>query len=296
MSRNSVLLALLGCGHAPISHPLENSAHGSPFERADLALFEHGDVVLYGLENDQVTKLATYHVAEGDYGRLGWTDHDHLFAAIERIVVMIDPHGMTPVVVPDDTTLTAPKPTLDDVVVAEGIGSLVVADGTAWWSRCAWGYPYDGFQCTTYVNAQLWPGKERTVDTGLLPEIPVWTDASPAGYRVDDDDKGFRCTQPNGTAATLSSDNANDQAMAFHWVAADPPRLLLVYGQAGYSDMLPTRWTLHAGCAAQPVASGVGTQLGRNGLWLSTDETKRVSIWRRGKLIGELPADTVAFR
>jgi hypothetical protein len=296
MSRNSVLLALLGCGHAPISHPLENSAHGTPFERAELALFEHGDVSLYGFENDQVTKLATYHVADGDYGQLGWADREHLFASIERIVVMIDLHGVTPVVVPEDATLTAPKPKLDDVVEGGGIGNLVVAEGAAWWSRCAWGYPYDGFQCTTYVHAQLWPGRDRAVDTAPPIELPVWTDTIPAGYRIDNADKTFRCTQPNGTATTLSSDDDNDRAMFSHWVSADPPRLLLIYGQAGYSDLIPSRWTLHAGCAATPVARGVSTQLGRNGLWLATDESKRVSIWRRGKLIGELPGDTVAFR
>src|SRR5512140_1181896 len=189
------------------------TAQSSPWlAQADLVAFDGGDVVGYAV-TDATVEVGRLHVADAaavPYGLSGdWADHDDLIvqsgdASVEHITAA----GMTALRVPPESELAAPKPAFDGSIelVSSGAGNLVVVQGAAYWSRCAWGYPADGVQCVLYVHAELWPtpGVEPT-EQPLSPAMIAWPNLPvPAGFHTEVNEDALRCRPPAGAEVVLA--------------------------------------------------------------------------------------------
>jgi hypothetical protein len=190
--------------------------------------------------------------------------------------------------------MTAPKPANADGLEPGGVLGLVVGDGEAWWTACAWGFPADGFQCSLYVQVRVWPSPARRVGEAFVQSRSGWgwQNEPPKGYAVAVKDNAIACQPPNGPATEIRSDDASDMLSDadVHWVSANPPRLLVQYGGFGMSYFM-TRWALHDGCNPTPIETGTSTQPGPNGLWIDGGHLRR-----GGRVIADLPSDDIRFR
>jgi len=297
------------------------------FATADLVTVRNGELAAYAIVDGKLRQTGTTTLIKVDtddagesrfvdnVGNGGWADRDHLFLTTgERSVVMVTATAVTQVAIPAHDKFQTPKPAGDDVV-AGGTGGvsgtgLVISGGAAWWSECPWGLPYDGFQCESYAHGRLWPTPELDAGVTALPRDGfAWPTAVPAGYttrsikRGDIDDAGIACQPPKNAGSRVNLYPNTDSAEmidSYHWVSSEPPRLLVIYGHGGMSELIPDRWTLHAGCDATPLAGGSSVETGPAGLWLARigdDTTTRQTIYRGAAPIGDLPTDaSVIFR
>lgn len=278
------------------------------FATADLVAFRDGNVVAYAIAGDKLVELGTLALAKrGDDAPVrgisgDWADRDHLIVQIgSRDVVMITASALVHLPVPEPAKLTAPRPATANEGIEEGNDdALVVGDGAAAWSRCAWGDPYDGFQCEVPVIAQLWPTTKITRGEWFAPRRWSFPSAVPAGFTETHDDHALVCQAPGGSGAVLRSDPKDDseQIGDASWISAAPPQLLVIYGHFGLDALVADRWTLHDTCAAQPIAQGRDVEPGPGELWISRgagDGDKRV-LRRGARVIGELPDGAIAFR
>ena len=299
-----LVIAIVGCGHAaPPSKPAQPPAVAtSPlggFDRADLVVMHDGRVVAYAA-GEKLLELGSLAVGKpGDYVEGEWADHGHLFAvAADRDVVMITRDALVHLPVPPPDKLVAPKPEKYDegLEAGGGDGELAVARGRALWSRCAWGYPYDGFQCEVWVHAELWPEPGiRDESARLQPQAWRWPDAAPPSYTASKGDHAVTCHAP-GAAKVVIEASDEDLVGDAVWVSTAPPQLLVTYGRLGLNDLVVTSWTLHDGCAAQPIAHGRTADPGPGELWLATDEDQHRELRRGARVLGRLDDGRVAFR
>ncbi len=284
------------------------------FATSDLVTLVGGELTAWAITDGKlvkagsatIAKLADADIAEASavwgLGNGGWVDRDHLFVTIGHgQVVMVTAQAITRVAVPPASAFTAPKPADPEGDMQPGVGSelsphgLVITAGEAYWSECAWGQPYDGFQCSTWVHARLWP--TAAIDRR---EAPIaarswpWS-AAPAGYTAKVTGRAVACTGPKSKSRIPAGTGADDpdggeEIESTQWVSADPPRLLVSYGHAGLADVIPERWTLHEGCIVAPLASGLTATPGPSGLWLGvTSEDRGATLYRGARIIGELP-------
>jgi hypothetical protein len=299
-----VLLAIALCGCGPAGAPppkLPLPTTGRPplagFERADLVAFRGGDVVAYSLANDKIAELGTFVLQSGDADG-AWADREHLFVNGAREVVMITAAAAVHLPVPPREQLVAPKPDKhDEGLEAGGDGSLVIARGAATWTRCAWGYPYDGFQCEVWVHAELWPKREIRVEkTRLDADAWRWSSAAPAGFDVRRGEHAVTCAA-NGSSKSLLRGGDDEWVVEAAWASTAPPQLLVVWGRPGLADLAPDRWTLHDGCAETPIASGTKVAPGPAGYWLSADgDGAELDTVRRGARVLGKVSGSLAFR
>jgi hypothetical protein len=201
--------------------------------------------------------------------------------------------------IPSEDHFQTPKPDGEhdpgDTKGSNGNGTgLVVTEGEAWWTACPWGIAADGFQCHQHVNARLWPTVK--LDSGhakVRPRALAWGDASPPGFTMKATAKAVTCEQ-GATKATLAADaDPDEEIYGAHWVSASPPRLLVIFGHFGFASLNADRWTLHAGCTAQPLATGTHVAPGPGGLWIAQDgdrATQRQILYRGAAPLGALPA------
>lgn len=304
---------LVACSTAPRPAPLPDvpppAAPAIPwFDRVDLVTLNDGEVTGYSTAGKTLDRLGSLTVAEAKDvmffdGR--WADRDNLFVESggEAITHLTAAH-VDRIEVPDASTLVATKPTsTDGMELVAGIGGgAVVAPSELWWSHCAWGFPADGFQCERYVHTQLWPTAKTVVSRDLITPADEgdWgKDVAPAGFKLAKIDRGVRCDPPSGTPLTVAGDpDQNEEIFATHWISTAPPRLLVVFGSPGYADLLPTRWSLYAGCAGDPIERGETVAPGWHGLWRATvkaGDNVTITIRRGAEVLGELKG-AVAFR
>ena len=311
MWRACLAIPLAACGGTTSAPTIGNHNAVTPFGQAELAVLDHGDLRLYSTTGDRVTEVMKVHLADNVDGSFmamnphdfGWADHDHLLAAMGEHVVLVTAAGTKELAVPAADSMQAPKPAKEqgdlDIEAGGGLVGLTVADGEAWWSKCAWGFAVDGFQCTSYVHVRLWPSHAQKVDrSGIAPRAkPTWPDAEPKGYHAsaDGDSKQVTCMPPGGTPSTLASSDESDRIGGAYWVSIAPPRLLVVYVQYGLADAFPVRWALHDACAATPIETGSYAHAGPDGYWAAETETK-TTLRRGAKILGELPSGDVRFR
>jgi hypothetical protein len=278
-----------------------------------------GELATWSIADGKLTKLGSAtlaDIAEGDIveamamsslGHGNWVDRDHLVVALlDRDVVMVTASAITRLSVPPVKAFEVAKPADPDGdlekansagVGLDAEGLQVTAKGEVFWSQCAWGQPYDGFLCKTWVHAQLWPTPARTESTGpVTPRSWSWT-TSPAGFKTTViDGKAVACSGP-GSKSTIKAgkpDDSDEYIEDVHWVSAQPPRLLVSYGHPGLADVSPERWTLHDGCKPAVLASGSIAEPGPAGLWIgSATRDEGVigpsTLYRNDKAIGQLP-------
>jgi len=310
MWRVCLAIPLAACGGSKPAATIGNHNGATVFDQAELAVLDHGDLRLYSTEGDRLTEVMKVHLANNVDGSFlamnphdfGWADHDHLLAAMGQHVVLVTAAGTKELAVPAEDSMQAPKVASEGnsmQLEPGGVLGLTVADGSAWWSKCAWGFAVDGFQCEQYVHVQLWPGHEQKIDrSGIAPRAkPAWPDESPKGYNasVDGDGKHATCMPPSGQPSSLHSADENDFFGGLQWVSLAPPVLLVQYDQYGLADAIPTRWTLHDGCTETPIETGSYVHLGPNGLWVAEGE-KATTLRRGAKVLGQLPSGDVRFR
>lgn len=286
--------------------------------RADLVTLREGTVTGYAIVDGALVALGATELATVDpddypaHLRGDWADREHLFVRVaEREVVMITPTAITRVAVPPPTAFAAPRPKTDDDeglteggVMERSATGLVVADGAAWWVECPWGFPYDGWQCEVWRRAQLWPQPQAAAEADSVDATAwTWPAVTVSGYRTKDLDGGrLRCTPPGARPrpTEFAGDDSQEEVYGHHWVSAAPPRLLVIYGQFGLADLVPSRWTLHDGCRPTPLAAGTSVEPGPRGLWLtdepSADEVPHQRLRRGAEVVGELPNVDVRFR
>jgi hypothetical protein len=279
------------------------TARGIPwFARADLVAFDGGDVVGYAV-TDAIVEVGRLRVADAaavPFGLSGdWADHDDLIVkSDDASVVHITAAGMTALRVPPESEFAAPKPATDGSMelVPSRSSRLVVAPGAAYWSRCAWGIPVDGFQCDLYVHAELWPtpGIQQPTEEPISPAGIKWNRPVPAGFHTEVNERALRCRPPAGAEVELAGTAAGERILGDHWVSVSPPRLLVEYGVFGLADLLPSSWSLYEACGPATLASGTSVVPGSHGLWASEppepdDTASRTVIWRGDKRIGVLP-------
>jgi hypothetical protein len=130
-----------------------------------------------------------------------------------------------------------------------------------------------------------------------------WNDDPPAGFHVQlpHDHTSVVCSDPGGGTTILHGDvEHHEELMGVHWVSATPPRLLVMYGVAGYSDLIATHWTLHDGCTAQPLEHGSLASPGPDHVWVTEQgpdtDHGHAFAWRGATKLGELPTHIVRFR
>ena len=293
------------------------------FATADLIGIRGGELFAYAIADGKVVETGKTKLAEVDpedytaqpVGQ--WADRDHFFVHIPpRTVVVVTAGAIASIAVPEAAKFKTPRPETEDDEgleeggVMEGVNSgLVVTDGAAWWSECPWGYPYDGWQCEVYVNAELWPAQELVPGGGpLSPREWSWVEVKPAGFAVAvaEDSSTATCTPPKGAGKKVvlvgDADNG-EKVVSAHWVSASPPRLLVVYGQEGMDDLVPSSWAFHDGCKATPLVQGTEVEPGPSDLWIAwesddprAEEVVTRPVLRRGAtVIGELPQDVRLF-
>lgn len=303
--RAHLAIVVLGCGHAaaPAATTQQPAASRSPlagFDRSDLVAFRGADVIAYSLAGDKIAQLGTFVLSSGN-ATGDWADRDHLFVSSVggREVVMITRDAAKHLAVPPPAELAAPKPAKHDEGLEAGDdGALVVTRGAATWSRCAWGYPYDGFQCEVWVHAQLWPSSEIRVEKLRLdPQAWTWPSAEPAQYTASKGEHAVTCKPPAGAKVIIEA-SGNDVVADAIWTSIEPPQLLVTYGQFGLDDLVVSKWTLHDGCAAKPIASGSAVAPGPDGLWLATEggDDEKYVLRRGARVLGDVPTTSVAFR
>ncbi len=303
---------LVACSTAPRPAPLANvpppAAPAIPwFDRVDLVTLKDGEVTGYSTTGKTLDRLGSLTVAEAKDvmffdGR--WADRDNLFVEFgDATITHVTAARVDRIEVPDASKLVAPKPTsTDGMDLAEGIGSwAVVAWSELWWSHCAWGFSADGFQCALYVHAQLWPTAKTVASKDPITPADAgdWgKDVAPAGFKLAKIDRGVQCDPPGGTQLTIAGDpDHNEEIFATHWISTTPPRLLVVFGSPGYMDLLPTRWSLYAGCAGDPIERGDSVAPGY-GLWRATvkaGDNTTITIRRGADVLGTVKGE-VAFR
>jgi hypothetical protein len=302
MSRAGIVL-LAACGGAG-TPPIAN--HASSSWNADLAVFDSGTYRLYSLAGDKVTEIGKVVFANnpGDSALamtrrgFGWADRDHLIVSFGDDVKLVTAGGVAPLAVPAEASLVSPpkpKPDLE----SGGILGLTVHDGEAWWSKCAWGFAADGFQCETYVYARIWPSDLRKTGTSPIeprPETP-WPKTASKDFHTKENEGGqsLSCQPPGGAATELKGKNEDDHVTDgdAHWVSLSPPRLLVQYWEFGLYPF-PADWGLYDGCKAEPLERGSTLHPGPDGLWVAGGD--KVTIRRGATVLGELPSDEVKFR
>ncbi len=292
------------------------------FVEADLITIDGGEITTWSLAGGKVAKLGSVKLAEVDpedyTAQLDgdWGDREHFFVHVPpRTVLKVTASAITQVTVPPEATFKTPRPKVedDDGLEAGGVmesrdNGLVITAGEAWWSECPWGFPYDGWQCETYVSAQLWPAA-KVVNEQVTPHGWSWAGTKAPGFKTKlvDDDHALSCTPPPGIKQRKNEfrgDSSDGEAIYGHeWVSVTPPRLLVVLGSPGLADLVQTRWSLHDGCMEKPLAKGSDVQPGPGDLWLAqetddptdSDAPSRQVIWRGAASLGEVPGD-VRFR
>lgn len=281
------------------------------FATSDLVMMTGGELSAWAIVDGKLVKTggATIATVGADsfetaaltgIGQGEWADRDHLFVTVgEREVVMITPRAITRVDMPAAAVFDAPKPPDPQGDLTPGGDSvfgadagLVVSDGAATWSRCAWGLPYDGFQCELWVHVQLWPTRERHESPQSRAARRWAWPAAPAGYTAKTSDKAVTCSGPKVTTqipAGTGGGEDDESIESVQWVSAEPPRLLVSYGHMGYADLVAERWTLHEGCIVPPLATGSTAMPGPAGLWIGASDGRPPVLYRGARIIGELP-------
>jgi hypothetical protein len=291
------------------------------FATAELATIVGGELATYATQSGKLTQTGTTTLVKVDdpneamfvhhVGQGHWADRDHLVVRIgERAVVMITATAVTTVTIPPPARFKTPKPTGEGELSEGGAdaswGGLVVTKGEAWWSECPWGLPADGFQCHGYVHARLWPTETVVVGRDhMTTRDYAWPKPTPAGFVTREVKRGqfaiggVTCEPPRGqgTKQTIFADTEGEEIVEYHWVSVEPPRLLVIYGHPGYADVIPDRWTLHAGCTSKAVSGGASAMAGPAGLWLVGDGDHDQVVFRGAEPIGQLPRSAaVLFR
>jgi hypothetical protein len=287
----------------------EAMAAPAGFAEADAITIEGGDVITWSFAGGTVKELGRVTLAKVDPEDWtaaldgDWADRDHFFVHVPpRDVLMVTAGGITPVTVPPEAAFKSPRPKVDDedglseggVMDGPGFG-LVVTAGEAWWSECPWGFPYDGWQCEVYASARLWP-TTGTSSARIDPRAYDWAGAKVSGFRTKelDDGRELGCTPPAGTkykqTKLVGKSEDGEMVYATEWVAASPPRLLLVWGSPGYADLVPTRWELRDGCLEKPLLQGEWATPGPAPYWLGD-----TTIYQGGDALGPI-AGHVRFR
>ena len=311
---------------APASAPAPGSAVPAVparFADADLLAFVGGDLVGFDLAGDRLTELGRMRFQVPDemaqfHG--DWADPDTFFVAWGAMfaddveLAAITAEGVRPVARPPASALTAERPTdgsNDDELQEGGVeGGLVVTEGAAWWTHCAWSLPYDGGVCERWIAVRLWPSPAREVGAPPVARAWAWWDEPPPGVTATSKDDTVLCTQRVGRRATtvaLFPADENEHLDQQHWLSADPPRLLTVWGGYGLADLIPSRWQLHDGCVAEPAVVAERAAPGPDRLWVAweydpadpSEERPTRAVVRRGAVVlGTLPehTDDVRFR
>ncbi len=283
------------------------------FASSDLALMIGGEVSAWSITDGKLIKTGSAKVAKVDVddipesilmgiGLGGWADRDHLFVTVgTREIVMITAHAITRVAMPPASTFEVPKPADPDGDLVRGSEAemggdeLVVTAGEAYWSQCAWGLPYDGFQCRSWVHARLWPTPGVDKDAPARASRTWDWAATPAGFTAKANSKVVACSGPGSKSsipAGTGGGEPDEEIEGVHWVSTQPPRLLVSYGRPGLADVIPERWTLHEGCIVAPLASGTTATPGPSGLWIGTTTDRYngpATLYRGATIIGELP-------
>jgi hypothetical protein len=288
------------------------SAPPAGFATADLVLTVGGELSTWTITGDKLVRTGVVTLAKVDpeeiigsrlmqVGLGDWADREHLFVSVgARDVVMVTASAITAVPIPPVSTFETPRPTSPDAAELErgndnsmNNGGLVVRSGETWWQECPWGLPYDGFQCSGWIRARLWPTPNVMKEQAELTRIEhPWPSASPKklSARLQNANKVL-CSTGVGKPNQLAPDDLAEEIMSVHWVSAEPPRMLVIYGHAGLADTVADRWTLHDGCEMTPIAAGTDVTPGPNGLWLAEDE-HGVVLYRGAVRVGQLPAHT----
>jgi hypothetical protein len=224
-----------------------------------------------------------------------WADRDHLFIRTAKDTVkLVTAEGIAPVAIPDMDKLRPPKPEGEDArPTSDGMMfsaiDLVVGDGEAWWARCAWSFPYDGGYCGVWTSAQLWP-RPRTMTKLVDGRTHAFPSHEPRGYAIE----SSTCTAPDGAKTELAH-GEDEELYGTRWLSAAPPRLLVLYGpHAEFSSPPPSRWEIHDGCAAPPLAKGDAPRAGLGELW-SASERDGFAIYRGATKIGQVSLRDPAF-
>lgn len=307
MKRPLLGLALAtACGGSQASAPIANRGPKSPFDQTDFVVLDGGDLRFYSLARDRATEVMKVHLADNvdpswmamNPHSFDWIDRDRVIAAMGKSIMLVGAGGPTPIATPPDEAMTAPKPAKADGLEPGGALGLVVADGEAWWTACAWGFPADGFQCSLYVQVRVWPSPARRVGEALIQSRSGWdwTAQTPKGFGTGVRDNVVYCQPPNAPATEIKSDDSSDMVgdADVHWVSVEPPRLLVQYGGFGMTAF-QTQWALHDGCNPTPIERGNRTEAGPAGLWIATG-SDRVTLRRGARVIAELPSSDVRFR
>jgi hypothetical protein len=323
LARFAIGCAFVACSSTPRSKPPERApdlakplaprpgkhypAPPAGFATAELVAISGGDLTTYATVDGKLQPTGTTSLAKierGDpsllayfsLGAGGWADHDHLFVVTgTREVAMVTARAISEVPIPSEDRFKGP----DNTVGAFGRDTgLIVADGDAWWVTCR---AVDGFPCEHYIKARLWPSvRIETDSTPVAPRTDRWVDATPSGFTVTaNGTKSVDCLEQGKTVALKADADATEEIESTHWVSASPPRLLVIYGHPGYtSSLVVDRWTLHAGCAEKPVATGSVVTVGPDGIWVARDgegDTERQIVYRGGVELGTLPADATIY-
>lgn len=311
-----LLLALAAChGSASPAPPLAGTATlpAAPagFASCDLITLEPtGTLATWAIEPGGVRRLGSAVIGEpldlsipearamAEPMRGDWADRDHLFVrTATNKVVVVTAAGIEPVEIPDMAKLRPPKPENEDAEpTSEGMAfssiDLVVREGEAWWARCAWSYKYDGGYCGVWTAAQLWP-RPRTMTKLPDERVHAYPSHDPTGYKLERDEK-ITCTAPGGAKSELAAPD-DEWFYGTHWISAEPPRLLVLYGpHAEFSSPPATRWEIHDGCVVQPLAQGDWPSAGLGELW-STSADDRIDVYRGAAKLGALDVRDARF-
>lgn len=292
-----------GSGSASPGAPI--AAMPTGWADADLVILDHGAIVFVRV-GDTVSEVARLTLPGADPEMFAfdgaWIDRDTL--AVTRgdgDVLRLDKDGVVPLPFPDAATFTSPRPAVDDPALeaTTSFGRLAIRGGEVWWSQCTWALPYDGGVCEAWVNARLWPSAARAEATApLATPTYAWPTIAPKGYTAATGEDNVSCRAPWAhKAQVFTGDAAADEHVdEFHWISADPARLLVVYGQAGYASLIPDRWALYDGCKPEPLASGGLVDVGPGDLWVGTSRAEddgevpiTLTVFRGAKAIGSIP-------
>jgi len=271
---------------------------------ADLVVLDHG-TILFVRAGDTVSEVARLTLPGADPEMFAfdgaWIDRDHLAVTRgEGDLLRLGQEGVVPLAFPDAATLTSPRPAVDDpgLEATTSFGHVAIVDGAAWWSQCTWALPYDGGVCEAWVNARLWPSPAREAATSpLTTPTYAWPTIAPKGYSAATGEDNLSCRAPWAHTPQLFTGDADahEHVYEFHWISADPARLLIVYGQEGYASLLPDRWALHDGCKPEPLATGEMVDVGPGDLWTGTsrgddgDAPITLTVFRGAKALGSIP-------
>jgi hypothetical protein len=319
-----VLAIVASCGASPVtpasptppSRPMIPPAFPAMASADLVVVLADGDLAAYAIAGDVLTELGRAHVGAkpdvSDMPDLGstvwWLDRDHLLVGDHHDASLWTPAGRIALAVPADAVFDAiARPTAEnDLELTRGDESLLIhAGGQVFWAHCAWGYPVDGFQCTTYGRVRLWPPDPTVrVETWNPDRTPddrppaQWTDAAPAFTLDTTGDKAPTCQDGGRTVALASPADPEAQFYAIHWLPTKPAAAIVEYGVPGMAALLPTGFAVFDRCTDKPILVGTGYQLFSDGLWLSDDTVpgpgnvapRNITHVRRGlRVLGELP-------